>query len=253
MHLLPFLSPCNSSSPPSDPTIQPTNQPINQSTNQPTNQPNRDIVLCLDAVRDASNRDLLVSGSKDCEVRAWCGATGACLGIAAGHVSAVTAVALGRKGKGQVMVTAGADKLVKVWDLGALVGAAADWGEIAGGCCHFVWGAVGGRERGWGRGVAYVPFWWCRQLYQSLLLSVNPPTSQPPPSTKQSPTHPHNPHNSLRPPGPAHPLSRRSARQGDQCSGSGAQRRPRRYCQPGQDNQGVAAAASGGGADAEGA
>jgi U3 small nucleolar RNA-associated protein 13 len=88
-------------------------------------------VLCLDAARGASDRDLLVSGSKDCEARAWCGATGACLGVAAGHVSAVTAVALARKGRGAFMVTAGADKLVKVWDLSPLVNAASDWAGLA--------------------------------------------------------------------------------------------------------------------------
>lgn len=82
----------------------------------------RDTVLCLDAAfntRPAARPDqpgtgILVSGGKDNEVRVWEMPTGRCIGQGVGHVGSVGAVALARKNPSKFMVSAGADKLLKV-------------------------------------------------------------------------------------------------------------------------------------------
>jgi WD40 repeat protein len=57
----------------------------------------------------------VVSGGKDAEVRAWAVPSGRCLGVGVGHVGAVSAVALARKGcPPKFLVSAGTDKLLKV-------------------------------------------------------------------------------------------------------------------------------------------
>lgn len=43
---------------------------------------------------------------------------------AEGHIAAVTAVAFGRKAGSRVLVSAGADKILKVWDIGPVLEAA---------------------------------------------------------------------------------------------------------------------------------
>jgi WD40 repeat protein len=83
-----------------------------------------------------AGHQLLASGAKDCEVRVWDPRSGSCLGAGAGHIGAVAAVALARsKAKGgSFLVSAGADKLLKVWDTSkALEAAAAAGVEGAGG------------------------------------------------------------------------------------------------------------------------
>lgn len=78
----------------------------------------------------ATGRDVLVSGSKDTELRVWDAVTGTCLAVAAGHVGAVAAVALSRKAKSAFVASAGADKLLKVWNLGPVM--TADWSNMTG-------------------------------------------------------------------------------------------------------------------------
>ena len=57
----------------------------------------------------------MVSGGKDAEVHVWAVPSGRCLGVGVGHVGAVSAVALGRKGSPpKFAVSAGSDKLLKV-------------------------------------------------------------------------------------------------------------------------------------------
>jgi WD40 repeat protein len=65
----------------------------------------------------------LASGAKDSEARVWDASSSTCLGVAAGHVATVNAVAWSRsKGKvGRYLATGGADKLLKLWDTSALL------------------------------------------------------------------------------------------------------------------------------------
>lgn len=80
--------------------------------------------------------ELLASGGKDCEVRVWDTRACACLGVAAGHVGAVTCVAWAR-GKGgstaRYLASGGADKLIKLWDTASVLSIAASTGERASG------------------------------------------------------------------------------------------------------------------------
>ncbi|KAK9810337.1 hypothetical protein WJX72_008955 [[Myrmecia] bisecta] len=75
-----------------------------------------DIVLSLDALPLAPGRTLLASGAKDNTVRLWEAPLGRCLAAAAGHVAAVSALAFSRRGAA-FLVSGGADKLLKVWDV----------------------------------------------------------------------------------------------------------------------------------------
>jgi U3 small nucleolar RNA-associated protein 13 len=90
----------------------------------------RDIVLCLDtallpaAQGRPAQQQVLVSGSKDNEVRVWHVGSGACLAVGQGHLGSVSAVSVAPKAR-QLMVSAAADKLLKVWDLAPLAAAAA--------------------------------------------------------------------------------------------------------------------------------
>jgi U3 small nucleolar RNA-associated protein 13 len=90
----------------------------------------RDIVLCLDAAllpaaAGQEAQEVLVSGSKDNEVRVWHVASGACLAAGQGHLGSVAAVSVAPKAR-KLLVSAAADKLLKVWDLAPLAAAAAE-------------------------------------------------------------------------------------------------------------------------------
>ena len=77
-------------------------------------------VLSLDALRLKSGQTLLASGSKDNTLRVWCPfSEGRCIGVGTGHVGAVSAVAFARK-SGSFLVSGGADKLLKIWDIASL-------------------------------------------------------------------------------------------------------------------------------------
>ena len=92
-----------------------------------------DTVLAIDARpalpgAPAGCTTLLVSGAKDRSIRLWEAPSGRCIGRGEGHISAVSAVAFSCK-TGAFIVSGGADKLLKVWDLAValerLTGAAA--------------------------------------------------------------------------------------------------------------------------------
>ena len=81
-------------------------------------------VLSLDCVNRA-NTHLLASGSKDSTVRLWDISNvpndkASCLAVGTGHVSAVTAVAF--SSTGNFLISAGADKLLRAWDVAGLSG-----------------------------------------------------------------------------------------------------------------------------------
>eukprot|EP01018_Ginkgo_biloba_P035898 Gb_13772 [translate_table: standard] len=79
-----------------------------------------DIVLCLDTCVTTSGRILLASGAKDHTVRIWDTETRSCIGVAAGHMGAVGAVALSKKAK-NFFVSGSSDRTIKVWSMaGAL-------------------------------------------------------------------------------------------------------------------------------------
>ncbi len=71
-------------------------------------------VLRAGAEEVAAPTGVLVSGAKDNEVRAWEVPSGRCLAVGVGHVGSVGAVALSRKQPLKFIVSAGADKLLKV-------------------------------------------------------------------------------------------------------------------------------------------
>ncbi|KAL3146439.1 hypothetical protein ABBQ32_003118 [Trebouxia sp. C0010 RCD-2024] len=83
-----------------------------------------DTVLALDAAPLADGaragagglQTVLASGGKDNQVRVWECGMGRCLGVGEGHVAAVSAVAFTRR-SAKHLVSAGADKLLKVWNM----------------------------------------------------------------------------------------------------------------------------------------
>lgn len=62
---------------------------------------------------------LLASGSKDNAVRVWNVATGTCVAVGTGHLSAVTSLAFGNK-HAPFLLSGSVDKLARVWNLEAL-------------------------------------------------------------------------------------------------------------------------------------
>ena len=87
-----------------------------------------DTVLCLDAGMTVEGRPLLASAGKDQTVRVWDPQTGQCLAVGRGHMGAVSAVGLGRKGC-SFMVSGSSDRTVKLWGLEALFAAPLAKGE----------------------------------------------------------------------------------------------------------------------------
>lgn len=75
-----------------------------------------DIVVCLDTCLSSSGRTLLVTGSKDNNVRLWDVGRKSCIGIGIGHMGAVGAVAFSRKWK-NFFVSGSCDRTIKVWSL----------------------------------------------------------------------------------------------------------------------------------------
>ncbi|KAJ3216635.1 Transducin (beta)-like 3 [Clydaea vesicula] len=78
-----------------------------------------EMVICLDYSTD---RNLLVSGSKDKVARVWKKIPNdsvvdfKCIGICVGHTEALTAISIGKK-NGNFLITASSDRTVKQWDL----------------------------------------------------------------------------------------------------------------------------------------
>ena len=70
-------------------------------------------VLALDVLQLPDGAALLASAGKDATVRLWSLPAGSCVGVGAGHVSAVSCVAFARRGGGFV-ASGGTDKLLKV-------------------------------------------------------------------------------------------------------------------------------------------
>ncbi|EIE25517.1 WD40 repeat-like protein, partial [Coccomyxa subellipsoidea C-169] len=88
-----------------------------------------DTVLVLDAIQTKESKTLLASGAKDNSVRVWDEA-GECIAVGQGHVGAVSALAFSRRAF-SFLVTGGADKLLKVWDVSKLLdGSSAEGAEV---------------------------------------------------------------------------------------------------------------------------
>eukprot|EP00798_Chlamydomonas_sp_ICE-L_P002642 gene2643-5017_t len=77
----------------------------------------KEIVMCMDAAQLTSGKSIIFSGGKDNEVRLWDCSTASCVAVGVGHVAAVSSLVLSRKPARKFAVSAGADKLLKVWDL----------------------------------------------------------------------------------------------------------------------------------------
>ena len=79
----------------------------------------KEAVLSLDYTQTRDQVGLLASGSKDTTVRVWdvTGNKASCLAVGTGHVSAVTAVAFCRRATSNFLVSGGADKLLRAWDI----------------------------------------------------------------------------------------------------------------------------------------
>ncbi|KAJ8631977.1 hypothetical protein MRB53_025313 [Persea americana] len=78
-----------------------------------------DIVLCLDTCVSTSGGTLIVTGSKDNNVRLWEGKSKSCIGLGGGHMGAVGAVAFSKKWK-NFFVSGSSDCTIKVWSLEGL-------------------------------------------------------------------------------------------------------------------------------------
>ncbi|KAK3020309.1 hypothetical protein RJ639_046521 [Escallonia herrerae] len=78
-----------------------------------------DIVLCLDTCVSTSGRTLIVTGSKDNNVRLWESNSRSCIGVGIGHMGAVGAVAFSKKSR-NFIVSGSSDRTLKVWSLDGL-------------------------------------------------------------------------------------------------------------------------------------
>ncbi|KAK2999957.1 hypothetical protein RJ639_024082 [Escallonia herrerae] len=78
-----------------------------------------DIVLCLDTCVSTSGRTLIVTGSKDNNVRLWESDSRSCIGVGIGHMGAVGAVAFSKKLR-NFIVSGSSDRTLKVWSLDGL-------------------------------------------------------------------------------------------------------------------------------------
>ncbi|KAK4572223.1 hypothetical protein RGQ29_030591 [Quercus rubra] len=77
-------------------------------------------VLCLDTCVSSSGRTLIVTGSKDNNVRLWESESRCCVGVGVGHMGAVGAVAFSKKQK-NFFVSGSSDRTLKVWSLDGLL------------------------------------------------------------------------------------------------------------------------------------
>ncbi|XP_059297908.1 protein TORMOZ EMBRYO DEFECTIVE-like, partial [Lycium ferocissimum] len=75
-----------------------------------------DIILCLDTCVSSSGGTLIVTGSKDNNVRLWDCENKACVGIGIGHMGAVGAVAFSKKHR-NFFVSGSSDRTLKVWNM----------------------------------------------------------------------------------------------------------------------------------------
>ncbi|KAF5736320.1 transducin beta-like protein 3 [Tripterygium wilfordii] len=75
-----------------------------------------EIILCLDTCVSSSGRTLIVTGSKDNNVRLWDSETRSCVGIGTGHMGAVGAISFSKKGR-NFFVSGSSDRTIKVWSL----------------------------------------------------------------------------------------------------------------------------------------
>ncbi|XP_075495418.1 protein TORMOZ EMBRYO DEFECTIVE [Primulina tabacum] len=75
-----------------------------------------DVVLCLDTCVQSPGRTLIVTGSKDNNVRLWDSQSRCCIGVGMGHMGAVGAVAFSKKNR-NFFVSGSSDRTLKVWSL----------------------------------------------------------------------------------------------------------------------------------------
>lgn len=76
-----------------------------------------EIVLCLDTCISNSGSALIVTGSKDNNVRLWDSESRQCLGVGSGHMGAVGAVAFSKKSR-DFFVSGSSDRTIKLWNFG---------------------------------------------------------------------------------------------------------------------------------------
>ncbi|KAK0578329.1 hypothetical protein LWI29_008698 [Acer saccharum] len=75
-----------------------------------------EIILCLDTCISSMGRILIVTGSKDNNVRLWDAESRCCIGVGTGHMGAVGAIAFSKKQR-NFFVSGSSDHTIKVWSL----------------------------------------------------------------------------------------------------------------------------------------
>ncbi|OMO51098.1 hypothetical protein COLO4_37813 [Corchorus olitorius] len=78
-----------------------------------------DTILCLDTTVSSDGRRLIVTGSKDHNVRLWDSERRCCVGLGIGHRGAVGAVAFSKKRR-DFFVSGSSDHTIRVWSLDGL-------------------------------------------------------------------------------------------------------------------------------------